>query len=151
MSGKGLVKVSEYRVVYERDPESGWWMARVPEVRGCHTQGRTIQESKRRIREALGLFVSDADTAKLRDDIRIPAEARRAISTYLNRRRRAEKQEQELSEAQRAALAVLQQNPLNLSIRDTAAVLELSHQRVHQLLAQRQSRSRQHRRVKGRG
>jgi predicted RNase H-like HicB family nuclease len=50
--------VKSYRVAYERD-ESGWWVATVRDVRGCHTQGRTVDEARRRIREALGLFVDD--------------------------------------------------------------------------------------------
>lgn len=33
-----------YRVTYERD-ESGWWVASVAGVAGCHTQGRSIQEA----------------------------------------------------------------------------------------------------------
>ena len=46
--------VKSYRVAYERD-KSGWWIATVRGVRGCHTQGRTVDEARRRIREALGL------------------------------------------------------------------------------------------------
>lgn len=45
-----------YHVAYQRD-ESGWWVASVREVRGCHTQGRTVDEARRRIREAMELFV----------------------------------------------------------------------------------------------
>ena len=43
--------VKSYRVAYQRD-ESGWWVATVRGVRGCHTQGRTVDEARRRIREA---------------------------------------------------------------------------------------------------
>ena len=46
---------------YERD-ESGWWVASVRGLRGCHTQGRTVHEARRRIVEAMELFVSDART-----------------------------------------------------------------------------------------
>ena len=53
--------VKSYRVSYERD-ELGWWVASVRGVRGCHTQGRTVDEARRRIREALELFVDDART-----------------------------------------------------------------------------------------
>ena len=44
--------MKSYRVAYERD-ESGWWVASVRGVRGCHTQGRTVDEARRRIREAV--------------------------------------------------------------------------------------------------
>jgi predicted RNase H-like HicB family nuclease len=46
--------MSVYHVAYERD-ESGWWVASVREVRGCHTQGRTVDEARRRIRKSDGL------------------------------------------------------------------------------------------------
>jgi predicted RNase H-like HicB family nuclease len=43
-------------VADERD-ESGWRVASVRRVRGCHTQGCTVDEAQRRIREALELFI----------------------------------------------------------------------------------------------
>ena len=33
-----------YHVIYERD-ESGWWAASVRGLRGCHTQGRTVDST----------------------------------------------------------------------------------------------------------
>jgi len=60
-----------YRVAYERD-ESGWWVASVRGVRGCHTQGRTVDEARRRIVEALELFVDNARSATIVDDVKLP-------------------------------------------------------------------------------
>ena len=60
-------RISAYHVTYERD-ESGWRLASVREVRGCHTQGRTVAEARRRIRKAMELFVDDARSAKLVDE-----------------------------------------------------------------------------------
>jgi predicted RNase H-like HicB family nuclease len=56
-----------YTVKIERD-ESGAWIARVPEVPGCHTYGRSLRQAKHRIREALSLWVDDADRAELHFD-----------------------------------------------------------------------------------
>ena len=70
-----------YRVAYERD-ESGWWLASVRGVRGCHTQGRTVEEARRRIRDALELFVDDARKAAIVDDVKLPSAAIRAIRAY---------------------------------------------------------------------
>src|SRR5882672_12230855 len=56
--------VTTYHVAYDRD-ESAWWVASVREVRGCHTQGRTLDEARRNIREAMALFVDEAQTARL--------------------------------------------------------------------------------------
>ena len=70
--------MSAYHVAYERD-ESGWWVASVREVRGCHTQGRTVDEARRRIRKAMELFVDDARSAKLVDNVKLPAPTPKAI------------------------------------------------------------------------
>ena len=70
--------MNTYHVAYERDA-SGWWVASVREVRGCHTQGRTVDEARRRIREALGLFVDHARVATLVDDVKLPRTAAKAI------------------------------------------------------------------------
>ena len=72
--------VKSYRVAYERD-ESGWWVATVRGVRGCHTQGRTVDEARRRIREALELFVDDARKAPIVDDVKLPSAATRRLGS----------------------------------------------------------------------
>ena len=56
-----------YTVTYERDEGPRWRVASVREVAGCHTQGRTVAEARRRIREALDLWVDDAETAEIVD------------------------------------------------------------------------------------
>jgi predicted RNase H-like HicB family nuclease len=42
----------EYNVVIERD-EKGWYVATVPELRGCHTQARSLDKLVERVREAI--------------------------------------------------------------------------------------------------
>lgn len=42
----------ESNVIIERD-EEGWCVARVPEIRGCHTQAESPDKLKSRIREAI--------------------------------------------------------------------------------------------------
>ena len=134
MSWKGLVEeaVTSYRVTYERD-QAGWWVASVHGVRGCHTQGRTVDEARRRIREALELFVDDARTARLVDDVKLPAAATRAIRTYATFRKKAEEEDRRAAQAARRAVRLLRTGRLRLSARDAARLLGLSHQRVHQL------------------
>ena len=48
----GRVPVKTYKIAFERD-QSGWWVASVRGLRGCHTQGRTVDEARRRIVEAM--------------------------------------------------------------------------------------------------
>ena len=44
----------EFTVVIERD-EDGYYVAYVPELRGCHTQARNLDTLMKRIREAIHL------------------------------------------------------------------------------------------------
>ncbi len=124
--------MQRYRVVYERD-ESGWWVASVRGVRGCHTQGRTVDEARRRIREALELFVDDARRASIVDDVKLPSAATRAIRAYATLRKKADEEDRRAARAARHAVRVLRRGRLRMSARDAARLLGLSHQRVHQL------------------
>ena len=131
--------MSVYRVAYERD-ESGWWVASVRGVRGCHTQGRTVDEARRRIREAMELFVDDAQSAKVVDDVKLPATAAKAIRAYATLRKRADQEDRRAAIAARRAVRLLQGGKLKMSARDAARVLGISHQRVHQLAHEGPSR-----------
>lgn len=44
----------EFTVIIEED-EAGYLVASVPELRGCHTQARSLDELMERIREAIQL------------------------------------------------------------------------------------------------
>lgn len=50
----------EFTVLVERDSE-GWYVASVPELRGCHTQARSLDELMGRIREAITLCLEDEE------------------------------------------------------------------------------------------
>jgi predicted RNase H-like HicB family nuclease len=124
--------VKTYHVAYERDT-SGWWVASVRELRGCHTQGRTVDEARRRIREAMGLFIDNAQRAKIVDNVKLPPDAKKAVSAYAKLRKKADEEDRRAAAAARLAVRVLRGRRLKMSARDTAKFLGLSHQRVHQL------------------
>jgi predicted RNase H-like HicB family nuclease len=124
--------MSTYTVRYEKD-ETGWWVATVKEVRGCHTQGRTVDQARRRIREALELFVDHADEAELIDDVALPANARTLLRRVQSTRKRAEEEAIKLQNSTAEAAEVLTKD-VGMSVRDAGELLGLSHQRVHQLL-----------------
>jgi predicted RNase H-like HicB family nuclease len=44
--------VKHYAVVVHKDPEGGFW-AEVPALPGCYSQGETVDELERNIREAI--------------------------------------------------------------------------------------------------
>ena len=121
-----------YHVVYDRD-RAGWWVASVRRIRGCHTQGRTVDEARRRIREALGLFVEDAAAARLVDHVKLPTTAARVVREYASLKKKATEQDRRATAAAKRAVRVLRRGTLKMSGRDAARLLGLSHQRVHQL------------------
>ena len=121
-----------YGVIYERD-ESGAWNARVPEVPGAHTYGRSLQQARRRIREALDLWVDDAADARFDEEIRVPREAQAAVRRAKSTRAKVARDQREAAEAARLAARCLAK--LGLSIRDAGEVLEISHQRAQQILS----------------
>ncbi len=53
----------EFNVIIERDSE-GYYVATVPELRGCHTQAKSLDTLMKRVREAVELCLEvDADAA----------------------------------------------------------------------------------------
>ena len=54
-------KVHVYDVIIEQD-EDGVYVAHVPELPGCHTEGDTIEEELANIKEAIELYVEHAKT-----------------------------------------------------------------------------------------
>ena len=127
-------RMRSYKVTYERD-EDGWWVARVRGVRGVHTQGRTIGDARRRIREALALAIGDraAAGAELKDDVRLPAEVRKKLRAADAARKRLEAEKAKAQESIAEAVWVLTRK-LRLSVRDVGDLVDLSHQRVQQLV-----------------
>ncbi len=49
-------KTLSYSVFYEQAPEGGY-VAFVPALPGCHTQGETLEETERNVKEALALYL----------------------------------------------------------------------------------------------
>ena len=124
--------MKSYRVRYELD-ETGWWVASIDEVPGCHTQGRTLEQSRDRVREALASLTSHrkAASAHLIDDIVVPAPARKAVAFWHAKKDEASRIAAECENATRDAAVLLAKS---MSLRDVGTVLGVSRQRAHQLV-----------------
>jgi predicted RNase H-like HicB family nuclease len=59
----------KFAVVVEKD-EDGYYMASVPELPGCHTQAKTLDELTGRIREAIELYL-EAEGIEARESIEL--------------------------------------------------------------------------------
>ena len=68
-----------FTAIYERT-EDGWWVVSVPEIPGAHSQGRTLEEAREMIRDAVRLLLevrradAERETAGKKDVVREPLE-----------------------------------------------------------------------------
>jgi predicted RNase H-like HicB family nuclease len=53
-------KTLSYSVLYEQAPEGGY-VAFVPVLPGCHTQGETLEETERNAEEATALYLESLE------------------------------------------------------------------------------------------
>ena len=53
----------EFNVLIERD-DDGYYVATVPELKGCHTQAKTLDILMKRIQEAIELCLEAAKTTR---------------------------------------------------------------------------------------
>ncbi|MCX6595734.1 MAG: type II toxin-antitoxin system HicB family antitoxin [Acidobacteria bacterium] len=51
-----VARVFAYSVFYEQAAEGGY-VASVPALHGCHTQGETLEEAEQNIKEAIALYL----------------------------------------------------------------------------------------------
>jgi predicted RNase H-like HicB family nuclease len=60
--------MKKFNIVVERD-EDGYYVASVPELPGCHTQAKTLDELRRRIEEAIKLYLEvEKEAADIRTE-----------------------------------------------------------------------------------
>lgn len=125
-----------YRARVERD-EDGWWVGRVEDLAGAHTQARTLAQLRHRLAEAVAVVLEvggtevEPEAITIALDVRLPQPARRATDRATKARTRARTADEEAATA--TAQAVAELRAAGLSMRDAAEVLNLSHQRVAQL------------------
>lgn len=58
---KKQVTELQFKVIIEQDTDSGYYIASVPDLRSCYTQGKTVEEARKNIREVIELVLEDAD------------------------------------------------------------------------------------------
>ena len=50
----------QFNVIIERDAD-GWFVGTVPELRGCHTQAKSLDALMKRVREAIDVCLEDGE------------------------------------------------------------------------------------------
>jgi predicted RNase H-like HicB family nuclease len=71
--------MEKFTAIYERT-EDGWWVVSVPEIPGAHSQGRTLEEAREMIKDAVRLLLevrredAEREVAGKKDVVREPLE-----------------------------------------------------------------------------
>jgi predicted RNase H-like HicB family nuclease len=124
--------------VFERDA-GGWWVASVPSVAGCHTQGRTLAQARERLKEALAASV-EGDLPEVIEKLRLPKDALVVLRDFKSSREAAAGAAERAAALTQRAAVVLTRD-VHVSLRDAAELLGLSHQRIAQILEERRERA----------
>jgi predicted RNase H-like HicB family nuclease len=124
------------KAVYEIDKESGWWLVSVPEIQGCRTQARSLNQARERIREALeSCFedLSEADNIELVAQYNLP-------NSLVSKIKETTKLREKIAEEENKAQAQMRQcarslvSVVGLSYADTGVLLGVSKPRAEQLV-----------------
>jgi len=59
----------KYAVIVERD-EDGVYVASVPELPGCHTQAKTLDQLNKRVKEAISAYL-EAEGTKPKENVEL--------------------------------------------------------------------------------
>ena len=124
--------MTTYRVTTERS--DGWWAFSIPEVPGAHGQAKRLDQVPGEARHVIALMldVEDADGIELTVDIELDASLEPLVTQARAARQRLDATQREAQESLRVAAVELHER--GISMRDIGSVLNLSFQRVHQVL-----------------
>ncbi len=116
--------------------ENGDWIVEIDQVPQVHSFGRTLARARESIRDALALWVQAADPDLLAIDEEFEGLPKGLIDVVmaanLTRAKATELAEEAQGLTAQAAKRLVAEH--GMSVRDTAELLHLSHQRVHQLV-----------------
>ena len=125
--------VQTYTARLEREKD-GRWTVELEEEPRVHTWGKTVDQALARMREAAALwFQTEEDQIELVPRPVLPKATDKTVEQARQAREQARSADRLAIEQTRKAAAALASR--GISMRDAAAILGISHQRVHQLLA----------------
>lgn len=58
------MKFYDFEIIIEKEPEDAGYFAYSPSLPGCFSNGLTIEETRRNIREAIQLHISQGNSVK---------------------------------------------------------------------------------------
>lgn len=133
MSADAATAVHRFRVTRdEEDPRV--WLAEWAENDRVHTYARSLADLEDLARDALALWLHcEADAVAIELDVALPESVSHELTRFRRQRDELEAQQASVLDRQRA-LAVRLVEDHDMTYRDAARVLGISHQRVAQLV-----------------
>ncbi len=128
-----------YHVEVERGRTGRWWLIDVPGVPAAHSQARRLDQAEDVARDLIALL-KDADPHSFDVDItvHIPEEVRADLDRAEELRQEAARSQHEAAVLARSAARRL--HDAGLPLRDIGKLLQVSHQRAHQLVVEARER-----------
>lgn len=118
----------------EREKD-GRWNAELEIEPRVHTWGKTVDQAISRMKEATALwFRTDEDNIDIVPHLSLQKSTNRSVDLALEARKRAREADRRASELTARAVTTLTDK--GVSLRDSASIIGVSHQRVHQILSQ---------------
>jgi predicted RNase H-like HicB family nuclease len=132
--------VTTYTARLKREKDDRWTVELEEEPR-VHTWGKTVDQALARMRDAAALwFQTDEDQLEFIPHPVLPKATGRTVEQARKAREQARNADRvAIAQTRRAAVALTSRG---ISLRDAAAILGVSHQRVHQLLVPESAASR---------
>lgn len=129
-----VTKRRKLTAVYEIDVDRRTWLVHLDEEERVHTFGRTYAKAHEAIVDAAALWFN-TDASSLDVSHRLPASYQGALDDLAAARARLEADQADVQRRTLEAARMLKDG-CHASERDIAKLIDLSHQRVHQLLAE---------------
>jgi predicted RNase H-like HicB family nuclease len=130
--------VTTYGITLRRDPGEGVWLVHVTDDDRLHSYGRTVARAEAAIREVIALWhqndEGDVELEIDRIDFGHPLGGKVAKAWHAAKIARSKSDEVQRWAAEATADAARQLVDAGVSLRDTAEILGVSFQRVHQLV-----------------
>lgn len=128
-----------YRVEVERGRSGRWWLIDVPEVPAAHSQARRLDQAEDVARDLIALLTdSDPGSFDVEVNVQLPAEVRADLDRAEELRQEAARSQHEAALLARSAARRLHDD--GLPLRDIGRLLQVSHQRAHQLVGEARER-----------
>lgn len=125
-----------YRVVVTREADN--WLADVPQVEGAHTYAQSLAKLDREVREVIALALDLPDGAEggleLDWDIHTGNAVWDAQTAQLRKARKVALDVERRLQEETAAMASALREEGDFSLRDTAFLTGVSHQRISQIV-----------------